>query len=155
METVFIDSNSETLSVLKSECYFKAGKGRTIYFLTDKWTKWDFKGQLSRPLCFVCCTCLLFGWHGRVCVKGTWHWKLNWKRSFIKAIRTLIVNNSYNCSMRLVWVQIKRIAESPGINTVKSCTNILDRIEFLGVYIYICINCANEGWNVLVAASSR
>jgi len=33
----YLYSNSETLSVLKSECYFKAGKGRTIYFLTDKW----------------------------------------------------------------------------------------------------------------------
>ena len=64
-------------------------------------TKWDFKGQISTPLCFVCCTGLFLADMGEH-VKETWQWKLNWNRSFIKAIRTLTVNNSYNCSMRLV-----------------------------------------------------
>ena len=122
MERVFIDSNSETLSVLKSEW--------TIYFWTDKCLQSGIlRDNFSGPLCFVCCTGLFLADMGEH-VKETWHWKLHWKRSFIKAIRTLTVNYSYNCSMRLVWVQIKRIAESPAINTVKSCTNILDRIEY-------------------------
>jgi hypothetical protein len=97
METVFIDSNSETLSVLKSECYFKAGKGRTIYFLTDKWLQSgilrdNFPGLYALSAAPAYCLADMGEY-----VKGTWHWKLNWKRSFIKAIRTLTVNNSYNC----------------------------------------------------------
>jgi len=121
MERVFIDCNCETLSVLKSECSFKVGNGRTIYFWTDKWLQSGilrdkFPGLYALSAAPAYCLAPDMGEY----VKETWHWKLNRKRSFIKAIRTLIVNNSYNCSMRLVWVQMKRISESPGKNTVGS-----------------------------------
>jgi hypothetical protein len=40
----FINSNSETSSVLESECCFKVSNGRAIHFWIDNWLKCGFEG---------------------------------------------------------------------------------------------------------------